>query len=75
MLSTVTKKFQPKKLASDFPQLSESFKTSCIMPENFLPKDKRREIVNSLIGSIDDPTMVEPCEVEIESPRDWYLID
>ena len=38
-------------------------------------KDKRREVLRSLYGSIDDPTFVEPPEVEYESPRDWELMD
>jgi len=44
-------------------------------PENFHTKDKRREILRSLYGSINDPTLVEPPEVEYESPRDWELLD
>jgi len=74
-LNIITKKFQPKKQASDFPHFGKGFLTSFIEPEQFLPKDKRREILDTLIGSIDDPTMVEPLEVEIESPRDWEMID
>jgi len=63
------------KQASDCPHFGKGFLTSFIEPEQFLPKDKRREILNTLIGSIDDPTMVEPVEVDIESPRDWEMID
>jgi len=66
---------QPKKQASDSPHIGKNLITSFIIPKNFLSKDKRRDIVNSLIGSIDDPTMVEPLEVEIESRRDWEMID
>ena len=74
-LSTTTAKFQPKKQASDFPHCGIGFLTSFIEPEQFLPKEKRREILDTLIGSIYDPTMVEPLDVDIESPRDWELID
>ena len=49
---------------SDSPHIGKNLITSFIIPKNFLSKDKRRDIVNSLIGSIDDPTMVEPLEVE-----------
>ena len=38
-------------------------------------EDKRRAILRSLLGSIDDPTFVEPVEVEYESPKDWGLMD
>ena len=73
--SMETKKLRPKKQASDLKHSGKGFLTSFFVPEQFLPKDKRREIIDSLIGSIDDPTMAEPVEVEIESRRDWELID
>jgi len=38
-------------------------------------KERRREILRSLYGSLDDPTLVEPMEVEYESPRDWGMMD
>ncbi|MCL1792098.1 MAG: type II toxin-antitoxin system RelB/DinJ family antitoxin [Peptococcaceae bacterium] len=44
-------------------------------PENFLSKEKRREILRSLYGSAKDPTFVEPKDVEYESSRDWGLLD
>jgi len=44
-------------------------------PDDFLPKDKRREILRSLYGSINDQTVTEPPEVDNESPRDWGLMD
>ena len=43
--------------------------------KGFLPKEKRCEILDALIGSIDDPTLTEPLETEYESPRDWGLMD
>ena len=44
-------------------------------PDNFLPSDKRREILRALYGAIDDPTFTEPPEIDKESPRDWGLMD
>jgi len=46
-----------------------------ITPKGFLPKEKRCEILETLIGSIDDPTLTEPPDTEYESPRDWGLMD
>ena len=49
--------------------------------DNFdLPRntpEERRAIVNSLIGSIDDPTFVEPPELDFkdDAPRNWELMD
>ena len=63
------------KQASDCQCFGKGLLTNFIEPEQFLPKDKRREILDTLIGSIDDPTMVEPSKVEIESPREWEIID
>ena len=38
--------------------------------------EERRAIVDSLIGSIDDPTFVEPPEIETpDAPRNWELMD
>jgi len=48
---------------------------SFITPEGFLPKDKRCEILDALIGSVDDPTVTEPLQLDYESPRDWELMD
>ena len=42
---------------------------------NAIREENRRSVLRSLIGSIDDPTFVEPAEVEYESPKDWELMD
>lgn len=45
-------------------------------PQSGLPAEERLSIVDSLIGSIDDPTFVEPPEVETpDAPRNWELMD
>ena len=41
----------------------------------FLSKDKRRAILRSLYRSINDPALVEPAEIEFESPKEWELMD
>ena len=45
------------------------------LKDKWLPKDQRRAILRSLVGSINDPTLVEPAEVEYESPKDWEVMD
>ena len=50
------------------PGMVESIKNAASEPledgmESFQPKDKRRETLRSLYGSINDPTLVEPPEV------------
>ena len=42
---------------------------------DFRPKDKRRAILRSLYNSINDPTFVEPLEIENESHKEWELMD
>jgi AbrB family looped-hinge helix DNA binding protein len=59
----------------NFSQFNESVAEPFIMPVDFASKDKRREILRSLYGSVDDPTFAEPMEVEYESKKDWELID
>ena len=54
---------------------SENEKPSATLSGNkLLPKERRLAILRSLLGSIDDPTFVEPAEVEYESPKDWELM-
>jgi AbrB family looped-hinge helix DNA binding protein len=65
-LGNITPKLQIEKQVDNFPNFE---------PEHFLPKDKRREILATLYGSIDDPTLDEPFGAEIESPRDWEMIN
>ena len=43
--------------------------------DKWLSKDQRRAVLRSLSGSIDDPTFVEPTEIEYESLKDWGLMD
>jgi AbrB family looped-hinge helix DNA binding protein len=74
-LSITVAKVQPEKQTSDFPYFFKDNKKNFTEPEQFLPKDKRREILTALYGSTDDPTLIEPFGVEIESPRDWEMIN
>ena len=60
---------------SAFSRFNEPADKAFFEPINFHTKDKRREILRSLYGSIDDPTFVEPPEVVHESPKDWGLMD
>ena len=45
------------------------------IPENFQPKEKRREILRSLIGSVDEPIVIEPLKAARGSPIDWEMMD
>jgi AbrB family looped-hinge helix DNA binding protein len=44
-------------------------------PNNFHPKEKRRKILRSLYGSVDELIIAEPAETVYESSRDWGLMD
>ncbi|MDR3120144.1 MAG: peroxide stress protein YaaA [Clostridiales bacterium] len=55
-------------MSDDFDAPLEDFEENSDSPE--ASQDKRHEILRSLCGSIDDPTMVEPPEIMYESLRE-----
>ena len=73
-LYTSALKGRPKEMA-ELSRFGEDVGKTFSEPGNFLPNDKRREILRSLYGSIDDPTCIEPPEVDNASPKDWELIE
>jgi len=74
-LSSVVAENVPNEASFILSQFNETIEEPFITPEGFLPKEERCIILNALIGSVNDPTMIEPLETKYESPRDWKLMD
>jgi len=60
-----------------FSKISETVNESFATPDGFQTKDKRRKVLRSLYGSVDDSVSLISHEhdVEYKSPRDWGLMD
>ncbi|MCL1883108.1 MAG: hypothetical protein FWF81_05060 [Defluviitaleaceae bacterium] len=72
-IQNINAKGKPAKLGDweDNASIADDFN----LPRN--TPEERRAIVDSLIGSIDDPTFVEPPELDFadDATRNWELMD